>query len=75
MGFPAERMKLRKEHVVPLSKQCLDIIELMQEYRDKFFKLSSMPSSALLTLIGFRGLKGTITSTISTLIIGRIVFS
>jgi len=31
---PAERMKLRKEHVVPLSRQCLKIIEKMEAFKE-----------------------------------------
>ncbi len=58
---PASRMKLRKEHVVPLSRQCLEIIEGMKAFKASEYIFPSirpnrpLSDNALLTALRTMG--------------------
>lgn len=64
--IPAERMKAKREHIVPLSPQALDILELMKPisaHREHIFpsrnnpnkSMNSQTANAALKRIGFAG--------------------
>jgi integrase len=58
--IPAERMKMKTHHIVPLSSQAVELLELLRTVTGALVSLRRMGYKGVMTGHGFRGLASTI---------------